>query len=530
MNEPRRDRSAATARLAAGCLLLALAGAAAFRLPRLGQRPMHADEAVQAARSRDLWQRGRYRYDPHEFHGPTLPYATLPSLWLSGADSFAATTKTTYRIVPALFGIGALVLLWLLADGLGRPAVAVAAVLWAISPAMVFYSRYYIHETLLSLFTLAAVGAVWRYVRGGKLRWCLAAGAFVGLMQATKETSIISCAAAAIGLGAMALWGRLWREEDRTWHAPGPAWHGAAALAMALFVAVLLLSSLLTNARGPLDGVLTYLPWLRRAGGSSPHLHPCYYYLRMLAWWRADTGPIWSEGLILVLAAIGFAAALAPGAKVPSGASVRFVRWLGFTTLASTALYSTIPYKTPWCVVQFLGGMILLAGVGGVVLVRVVPTRALKALTVLLLLAAAGQLGWQSYRASYLLAADPANPYVHTPTRPKFEQLAQQIDALAEAWPDRRDFSIWVLWHDQYYWPLPWYLRRYGPIGRLDRVPDGPAPAVIVASAEFNPELARRLDGTHQMPSFYEMRPGVFVVLWVRKDVWRAHLERLNRL
>ena len=33
-------------------------------------------------------------------------------------------------------------------------------------------------------------------------------------------------------------------------------------------------------------------------------------------------------------------------------------------------VYSAIPYKTPWCLLGFLHGMILLAGVGAVVLVR----------------------------------------------------------------------------------------------------------------------------------------------------------------
>jgi hypothetical protein len=51
----------------------------------------------------------------------------------------------------------------------------------------------------------------------------------------------------------------------------------------------------------------------------------------------------------------------------------------------------------------------------------------------------------------------------------------------------------------------------------------------VIASAEFNPELAEKLDHTHQMPSFYEMRRNVFVVIWVRKDVWEAHLQRLGR-
>jgi len=531
MSDPLQDSGERRARLAVGLLLVLLAaGAAAFRLPRLGERPMHADEAVQAARSRHLWLHGRYVYDPDEYHGPTLQYATLLNLWISGAEDFAHTTKTTYRIVPVVFGIGVIALLWLLADALGRAAVVGAGALLAISPAMVFYSRYYIHETLLVFFTLAAMGTVWRYIRSGRLRWCLLAGVCVGLMQATKETSVIAYFAAVIGLVCTILWSLLLHERASAERIPRPWWHFAAGLGVAVFVAALLLSSFFTNMQGPLDGVRTYLPWFQRAAGDSPHLHPWHYYLRILAWWQPDDGPWWSEGIILALAAVGFVAALMPKRTFLPGASAPLVRWLGFYTLVLTATYSTVPYKTPWCLLQFLLGMILLAGVGAVVLVRLVPTWPLKAVATLALLAAAGQLGWQSYRASYLLAADENNPYVYVHTRAKFEQLADLVQALDDAWSDRGDFSVIAVWHDPYYWPLPWYLRRWGPIRRWDHLPDGPAPAVVVASAQRNPELFKRLQRTHQMPDFYEMRRNVFAVIWVRKDVWQAHLRKLGRI
>ncbi len=41
-----------------------------------------------------------------------------------------------------------------------------------------------------------------------------------------------------------------------------------------------------------------------------------------------------------------------------------FPRFLAFYTLVLTGLYAIIPYKTPWCMLSFLDGMILLAGVG----------------------------------------------------------------------------------------------------------------------------------------------------------------------
>ena len=112
---------------------------------------------------------GDYLYDPHEYHGPTLIYATLRRCMAGGAATLADTTAVTYRVVPVVFGVGMLLLLWLLRDALGRAGSGGAAILVGCSPACVFYSRYYIHETLLAFFTLAAIACGWRYLRSGRL-------------------------------------------------------------------------------------------------------------------------------------------------------------------------------------------------------------------------------------------------------------------------------------------------------------------------------------------------------------------------
>ena len=80
-------------------------------------------------------------------------------------------------MVPAIFGTALILLLLLVADGIGRAAVVCAAFLTAVSPAMVFYSRYYIHEVLLTFFAFLALAAGWRYWRSRKIGWALLAGA-----------------------------------------------------------------------------------------------------------------------------------------------------------------------------------------------------------------------------------------------------------------------------------------------------------------------------------------------------------------
>ena len=185
----------------AAAALAALTAALLLRLPELGVRPMHGDEAVHAFKFAELWERGVYRYDPNEYHGPTLYYAALPTVWLSGRHHFGEMQEADFRLATALIGAAMAPLVLLLSDGLGRRAAAAAALLTAVSPAFVFYSRYFIQEVPLAFFTLAAIACSWRYRQSGRTGWLVAAAAAAGLMIATKETALLTFFAA--GLAAL---------------------------------------------------------------------------------------------------------------------------------------------------------------------------------------------------------------------------------------------------------------------------------------------------------------------------------------
>ena len=89
----------------AGALVaIALAAGLVFRLARLDARPMHHDEANQAVKFGALLERGEYRYDAHDHHGPTLYYLSLPAAKLRGQPTFASLDERTLRAVTAVFG------------------------------------------------------------------------------------------------------------------------------------------------------------------------------------------------------------------------------------------------------------------------------------------------------------------------------------------------------------------------------------------------------------------------------------------
>src|SRR5581483_6674407 len=127
---------------------------------------MHADEANQAVKTGELLEHGRYAFDPRDHHGPTLYYAALPIAWLRGERTLAALDEATLRLVPALFGTAAVLLIGFLVGRGAAPWLALAAAAFvAVSPPAVYYSRDFIQETLLVTFTLAALASAqawWR--------------------------------------------------------------------------------------------------------------------------------------------------------------------------------------------------------------------------------------------------------------------------------------------------------------------------------------------------------------------------------
>jgi len=539
--------------LFAAAMLASLVLAAALRLPRLAQRPMHADEANQACKSGRLYEKGEYDYDATDHHGPSLYWLTIPSLAISGAKDLAGSQELAYRIVPMIFGLGLIPLLLLVADGLGRATIAAAALLTALSPAMVFYSRYYIQETLLVFFMLAALGCGWHYLRTRHLGWILAAGVAVGMMHATKETWILAAAAAIAAAVLTRLWSRL-RDPQRPSAAdrgePGEiqelnAWrlllHVVAAAIMACVVAVAFFSMFGRNWHAPWNSICAYANYFRRGSQQGEHSEPWYYYLQLLFAYRPSKRIFWSEGFIAVLACVGGVYSLAANdtgeadvqgkpVAVPSPALPRF---LTIFTFLLTLIYSLISYKTPWCALSFLMGMILLAGVGTAAIFRLLPGWPLKFIAAILLAAGAGHLGWQAYQLDFnpRFLADPLNPYVYAHTPLPLLRLARQLDRLAQA-AEGRDLFMEVAVTDNY-WPLPWYLRKFNEdrVGYwLDgkawrRVRDHlPSPSILILSSDIDgDDLANSL-ASYEGPSYWSLRPGVLIAVYVRKDLWPAFL------
>ena len=499
--------------------LLIVCAAFFFRVVRLDLRLIHHDEANQAVKFGNLLERGEYRYDPVEHHGPSLYYASLPFAWVRSGRSFIALDEATLRLVPALFGVGIVLLLLLLKDGFSRSAVVFSGIFVAASPLMVFYSRFYIQETLLVFFLLGTIASSWRYHVNRTWGWAAAIGVFIGLMYATKETCVIAFIALFGGL----LLARVFSKEPLG--EKPPISHAFVLLGSAFFVAFLLFSSFFQNPKGIVDSVLSFQNYLGKAGEAGFHSYPWSYYLEMLAFSRYGSGPVWSEALILILAIAGCVAAIWPR----SGEDSRplFMRFVFFYTVISTTIYSFIPYKTPWNMLPFYAGIILLAGSGAAFLLEVSKKPLLQSLIFVLLGLGLYHLGGQNYRANFVFYADSRNPYVYAHTSTDFLNLVRRVEDIARYHPDGKGMLIKVITHPDEAWPLPWYLRGFTRVGywqeAFEAGPLADVP-VVISSVDLTEKIQTQLRDTHQ-GEFFGLRPEVLLAVHIRKDLWAKFLE-----
>jgi predicted membrane-bound mannosyltransferase len=303
----------------------------------------------------------------------------------------------------------------------------------------------------------------------------------------------------------------------------------------------LLFSAFLSRPVGILDSYRTYATYLGRAGGhESAHVHPWHYYLEILLYARYSQGPIWTEGWIVVLALVGLAAGVR-GTKV-GPIDPKLVRFIAVYTVAMTIIYSVLPYKTPWCLLGFLHGLILLAGVGVVSLWTWVSKPATRALVAVLMIAASAHLAFLSHRASFVYYADYRNPYVYAhPTTEIFSAVAAVREYAATTGVGRSaDRPLQIAVPKMDYWPFPWYFRDLPCVGYTSSVPEHVGPLIVVSDLLENAladklyiqtpiEQRRMYMYLFDEPYYIWARPGVKLLGFIRKDLWDEHASRASR-
>ena len=568
-----------------GCIAIT-AIAVFLRFYWLELKPLHHDEGVNGFFLITLFRDGIYKYDPSNYHGPTLYYVALAFTKMFGLNTISI------RASVAIFGVLTVVLAFFLKDYIGKIGSLAAALLLALSPGMVFISRYFIHELLFVFFSFGIVigvlyfiekrkagvfaiatmtflliicflpnvlsladtfgeenATLTRFVRiglfaveavlvflimrmllawnEGRAIYLLLASASAVLLFATKETAFITIGTMAIACACVWIWRKLYKalfgEPKQNELEPVELnWTNfrarlgdqsdltlliAAVSVVFIYVGVLFFSSFFTYAEGVSGAFKAYAIWTKT--GSKDHtMHGWFGYLK------------WGKQLELPIFLLSVAGILIAFVK----ARHRFAMFAGLWAFGLFIAYSIIPYKTPWLALSFILPMCIVAGyaVNELLTNKDVIIRALGGLVLFL---AAGILGYQTYDLNFQKYDDDSLAYVYAHTRRGFHDLIHQIEYYADKSGKGKDASIEIVSPE--YWSMPWYMREYPKAIFHGNLMDTITSEMIVASTAQKDELNRRYAANYKYIGTYALRPGVDLILLVRKDLADANAKEI---
>ena len=521
-------------RVAYVAVLVAVVGLSlALRLPGLEAKPLHSDEGVNGWFTLRLYWWNVYRYQPSDYHGPFLYYVNLVFFWLLGP------TDRALRLGTALAGSTAILALIPARRWMGSVGTLVAGLLLATGPAMVYFSRTVIHEVYLVLFTLLWAAALLRYAEKPSVRWGSVAALACILCFANKETAILTTGC--LGLSAGAAWalgkapvdprdpdpfgGRARWESLRAWTVGQPlAW--AAGFVIFGAVLVLFFSSFFSYGRGVTGFFTAFTPWLEHGSTGRNQGKPFLYFYEVMSL---------SQGWALWAALPVAAWALVRRHRV----GIALVTW----ALSAFVVYSSIPYKTPWCVLNIDLPVFLLCGWGAqqAWLVvsessRPVALRAAATLGMLLPLTALPGLWTETAEANADAYDDSERPYVYVQTvRGIFDMISDHLGVGAAMGGDGLGPQVVNVEAKN---PARWYLITRGwDHDRTDYLKKAPSAdkvedADIVAAAGKHQRTTRKIveaDPGEWHLETYPLRPGWKVSVWYREALWQAYEQAGGR-
>lgn len=460
----------------------------ATRFWALGEKPFHHDESMFAHRAYHLRTTGDYAYEPI-LHGPFLQDATALVFLVFGDSDFTA------RLIPAVSGVLILALVWGLRGGLGNLAALLAILMLAVSPTLLYYSRFCRNDVPFALAAMTFIFCMARLFEGRKLRWWLLALLSVAWMICIKETYVIflfTVATFAIGVAIVERTAGVSFSSHQTRAKSSNSGRKfiavtVAGVAAGLGIIVVLFTTFfqhLNHADGPIEAIRYW------AGQHAEHriYGEFHYYIplaliyeflplalvvsgvartaRRTAWLRGTVAWAWLVGSVILLAALwgqtfseefeavvhmsrGWHLWLAIQALLVVGAACAallaerkplpafFLWWF----LVSFLAYSYAGEKVPWVGVHVFLPMIVAAGFFLQEILQGKPAENLqskKPFSFGQLLGAAALvfafIGTAAIglRLSFVNGANPAERLVFTHTTPEFKAMVEEIRDLIE--------------------------------------------------------------------------------------------------
>ncbi len=464
----------------------------------LGTRALHHDESMHARFAWDIYRSFDYRYNP-VLHGPFQFYFTAFMFFLFGVSDAVA------RFGPALFGVLSVLLVYPLKPYLGRGGMVLAAVLMAISPPLLYFSRFARNDIYVVAWTMLILLALFGWLHTRQRGYIYLGASAAALSLATKENTYITLALVAIFIVVRILQeqftpglaGRLPSHESVK-SALADLWRDRglliAGIVTFLLVFVTLYTAFYTHPQDFASGVVKALEyWLAQQDVSRGNQPIWYYFMQV---------PLYE--LIVAVFAIPALWHLARRGNLTD-------RFLCFWFVGAVLLYSIAGERMPWLVLHLsLPGILLVSRFLGKKFAEPNGLRRHRiALTLFLL------IGVYALHTGLPLAFahgdTPRDLLVYVQTTPDVPYVAAQIEQMSRKLTTNTE--IVGIIDNENSWPFAWYLRDYTNVGYISKIGDpGEAAFVIVTASEV--ENARE-HLSNYVPFRYKLR------WWFPEELYR---------
>ena len=479
--------------------------ASLFRFWDLDIRPLHSDEGVNSFFLRNLFERNQYRYDPANYHGPFLYYIGLIPFYVLGQTDFS------FRLMPVLFGIMVVASLYPLRKRMGNIGLLTAGLLIAISPSNSFFSRDTIHETYFIFFTLTTVVSFFLYSETRKSRYIYFAASSIAFIITIKETYIITFTVFIISLVCaygyevllfhrgtrikcikhiFSVFANTCRQKWRVI---------CICIGLFLFINFLFYSSFFTHYDA-VKGILTTLKIWTKTGTHSAggHTKPFFYYFKLLYKFE------------LPMLVMGIA-----GVYYSFRYRNRFAVFTSVWAVLIYVIYSCIPYKTPWLIINLTLPIAILSGIFINGLFKIITRKWHYAIFFALYTGVFCFFCYQSIMLNFVNYDDERYELVYVQTKRDVYNLIDRLETLSGICG--KDMEINIVSKD--YWPLPWYLREYKHANFWGKVIDNPNAPVILADKKGESDLKGKLNGNYKNERFV-LRPGVWITAYIQQGLY----------
>jgi len=173
------------------------------------------------------------------------------------------------------------------------------------------------------------------------------------------------------------------------------------------------------------------------------------------------------------------------------------LRYLAIYSIGTTAAYTIVHYKTPWCLISMVWPLLFVFG--ALLLVSPIKYRWATYLTLVLLM---WPSLWYCTYLNFFACSSPSEPYVYVQTYNDIFKLTKPLMTLAKKDPTAYQMTGHLIRSSTY--PLPWVLADFTKVGYYEggNPPDKVDADFLVVQSDKIKDVEAKLTGSYYTEPF----------------------------